>query len=735
MTESATITVEGMTCAACQSHVQRALEQTPGVEKASVNLMTGQAMVSFDPAVVAPLALVEAIRDTGYEAELPPSGRGAVEEQEERERAQAKEARELGIKAIVSLALGGIAMYLSMFGMRFGIGLEMGQSPAMGFMGPPLTRALLALIALFVMTWAGGRIYTGAWTAALYGSTDMNALVALGTGAAFLYSLAVTVAPGFFEAHGIVPDVYYEAAVLIIAFVVSGRALEARAKRQTTSALRKLIGLQPATAHVVREGIELDAAVGDLRRGDTVVVRPGEKIPVDGEAIDGLSYVDESMLTGEPAPVEKRVGSQVIGGTINTTGSFRYRATALGEASVLSRIVTLMRQAQASRAPIERLADRISGIFVPSVLAIATLTFAAWMWTGGGPIRAASAAVAVLIIACPCAMGLAVPTAVMVATGRGAEMGLLIKGGEALEKLRRVNTIVLDKTGTVTEGRPRVTRFETRAADRGDEVLRLAASAERRSEHPLARAVVEFAESRGIATAEATAFRAVAGRGVQARVAGSEVLIGSKTFLEENGAAAGGGGDISVAIDGRLAGTLTVADPIRSTTKDAVRDLRKLGLEVVMLTGDRAERADAIAKEAGIGRVVAQVLPDGKVAEIRRLQSEGRVVAMAGDGINDAPALAQADVGFAVGSGTDVAIEAGDVTLLRADLGGVAQAIALSRATWRVMQQNLGWALGYNVIAIPAAALGFLSPVIASAAMALSSVSVVANSLRLKRHK
>ncbi len=449
MNESVTITVDGgMTCAACQSHVQRALEQAPGVEKAAVNLMTGQAMVFYNPAATAPAALVDAILETGYDATLPPAGRSAFEEQEEREKTQAAEARDLGIKAIVSLALGGIAMALSMRDMEL-----------------PSIRYVLLAITLFVMIWAGRRIYVGAWTAARHGSADMNALVALGTGAALLYSLAATVAPSKFH------DVYYEAAVLIVAFVVAGRALEARAKRQTTSALRKLIGLQSPTARVARDGVEVDLPIAQVRRADTIIVRPGEKLPVDGEIVDGSSYLDESMLTGEPAPVARQAGDAVIGGTLNTSGSFRYRATTLGEASVLARIVRLMRQAQASRAPIEALADRISGFFVPVVLALAVLTFSGWLlagWplAGHGIMNAAVSAVAVLIIACPCAMGLAVPTAVMVAPGRGAQLGLLIKGGEALEKLRRVNTaIVLDKTGTLTEGRPRVTDASIQDAD------------------------------------------------------------------------------------------------------------------------------------------------------------------------------------------------------------------------------------------------------------------------------
>jgi len=706
MTETIHIHVGGMTCAACQSHVQRALEQTPGVRTAAVNLMTGDATVAFDPGEVGADALVEAIVDTGYEAQLPAAGRSAFEEQEERERAQVEEARELAIKAVVSLALGAIAMFLSMRWMH-----EAG------------VRYILLAITVFVMAWAGRQIYTGAWTAARHGSADMNALVALGTEAAFLYSLAATVAPGRFGVH----DVYYESAVLILAFVLCGRALEARAKRQTTSALRKLIQLGSTTARVVRDAAEIDLPVGQVRRGDLIVVRPGEKLPVDGEIVDGSSYVDESMLTGEPAPVEKRAGSQVTGGTQNTTGSFRYRATSLGEASVLARIVALMREAQGSRAPIERLADRISGVFVPIVVALSVATFAAWMLAGGSMTKAAASAVAVLIIACPCAMGLAVPTAVMVATGRGAQMGLLIKGGETLEKLRRVNTLVLDKTGTVTEGKPRV--VDAKIDDAG---LRLAAAVEQRSEHPLARAIVVHARSRGLSWPDPVDFQATPGRGVEGVVDGKNVIVGNRALLDERGIASANG-EILVAIDGQFAGSIQVADPVRSGASEAVREFKKLGLEVVLLSGDRKEAAEAVARQVGIERVVAAVLPDGKVVEIRRLQSEGRIVAMAGDGINDAPALAQADVGFAMGSGTDIAIEAGDVTLLRPHLGRIAGAIELSRAAMNIMRQNLFWALAYNVVAIPAAALGFLNPVIASAAMAASSVSVVFNSLRLKR--
>lgn len=718
MNKSVTINVDGMVCAACQSHVQRALDQTPGVSTAAVNLMTGQAVVTFNPDSLAEDKLLTAIRDTGYEAEFPRAGLTVIEEQEALERAQLQEARDLGRKALVSFILGLILMFAPMLP-----GVTM-SSPAFRYFSMAAT--------IFVMVWCGGGIYGAAWKVARHGSADMNVLVALGTGAAAVYSVAVSLFPHLFmhgRVNGVPGDVYYEAVLFILSFVLGGRALEARAKRQTTGALRKLIHLRPATAHVIREELELDLAVERIRTGDIVVVRPGEKIPVDGRIFSGSSFVDESMLTGEPVPVSKNPGDLAIGGTINTTGSFQYHATEVGERSVLSRIVTLMRQAQGSRAPVERLADRISQIFVPTVLGLAILTFAGWIVTGGGSFHAAAAAVAVLIIACPCAMGLAVPTAVMVATGRGAQLGILIKGGAPLEKLHKVNTVVLDKTGTLTEGRPRVT--ETNLLD---EVLRLAAAAESRSEHPLGRALVEYARSKGFEIPGPREFQSTTGRGIFAEVDGKHVLAGNRAFLQENGVSVPADTEgILVAVGGHYEGYVLVADPLRSSSAPAVAGLKGLGIDIILLTGDQRSTAEKIAKECGIEHVVAEVLPEGKAAEIGRLKTKGGVVAMVGDGINDAPALAQADVGIAMGTGTDIAMEASDVTLLRSDVAAIPQAIALSRATWKVMQQNLGWALIYNVLAIPAAAFGFLNPVIASAAMALSSISVVTNSLRLKR--
>ncbi len=570
------------------------------------------------------------------------------------------------------------------------------------------------VLTLIVMGWAGRRIYVGAWRGALHGSMDMNTLVALGTGAAFVYSAAVTITPASFASH----EAYYESAIFILAFVLTGRALEDRAKRQATGALRQLMELQAPAARVWRDGAEQEIPVKLVTAGDVVVVRPGEKLPVDGEVVEGSSWVDESMLTGEPAPVEKIVGSTVTGGTLNTTGAFRYRATTLGQASVLARIVALMRQAETARAPIERVADRISGVFVPIVMGLAALTFVGWVATGHAWVQAAAAAVAVLIIACPCSMGLAVPTAVAVASGRAAQAGLLVRGGEALEKLHRVNVVVFDKTGTITEGRPRVT-----SAKLDHDALRMAVSVERKSEHPLARAIVAYAEIRSVkGSSDVRGFQSRTGEGVSAIVDGRTVVVGK-----------GEGVGIEVRVDGVVVGSFVVSDPPREASKETVDALRAMGLETVLLTGDHPANAQPVADAVGITRVIAGVLPGGKVAEIEKLQQAGKSVAMVGDGINDGPALARADVGIAMGSGTDIAREAADITLLRSDPRAVAQAIRLSRATWKIVRQNLFWALAYNVLAIPAAALGLLSPVIAGAAMAASSICVVGNSLRLRR--
>jgi Cu+-exporting ATPase len=595
--------------------------------------------------------------------------------------------------------------------------------------------------------------YTGAWSALRHGATNMNTLIALGTGAAFLYSVAATFWPHWFHAAGAMPDVYYEAVVIIIALVLLGHALEARAKGQTTRALEGLARLQPSTARVRRADGDADIPIADLRVGDRVLVRPGERFPVDGVVVSGEGAVDESMLTGEPLPVHKRPGDRVIGATVNTTGALDVEATAVGAGSVLARIVSLMRDAQASQAPIQRLADRISAVFVPVVVTIALVTFAAWWVLPEAPTmgRALTAAVAVLIIACPCAMGLAVPTAVMVASGRGAAAGVLIKGGEPLERLAAVDTIVFDKTGTLTEGVPRVVSVQPAAGVDERLLLTLAAAVERRSEHPLAAAVVRLAGERGVDLKDASMFAALPGRGARGTVGLRTIVVGTEELLREQGVDSGPLGALAdaaaaraetpvfVAIDRKPAGVLAVADTLRPNAKTVVAGLKADGVRVAMLSGDRRATAEAMARAAGIDEVIAEVLPDQKVAAIKRLQDQGRTVAMVGDGINDAPALAQADIGMAMASGTDIAVEAADVTLMRSDLEGVAAAFHLARQAMSTMRQNLFWAFIYNVIGIPIAAgvlypaFGMLlSPVIASAAMAFSSVSVVTNSLRLR---
>jgi Cu+-exporting ATPase len=762
-TRRVTFPVTGMTCAACQSAVERALTRTDGVAGASVNLMLHAATVTYDPARVDVPRMLAAVRDVGYEAEPPrtdellgaPSVRAAGDDGDSG----------LWLKAGVSLAAGVGAMVLGMPLMAPGehAGHLVSADPFMRWtattLGPWLESALPALYRLpraavawtllvttaAVMAWAGRDFFVRAWRNLRHGATDMNTLVAVGTGAAFVYSVAATVWPERFIAAGVAPDVYFEAALFIIALVLMGRALEARAKRQTTRALTRLVALQPPVARVrLGDGREEDRPVATLASGDVVVVRPGERLPVDGVVLEGGSAVDEAMLTGEPMPVAKGPDARVVGGTVNGTGTLVVRTTAAGPSSTLAQIVRMMQDAQATRAPIQHLADRIAAIFVPAVIGLAALTVVIWAVVGGDGslVRAFANGVAVLIIACPCAMGLAVPTAVMVATGRGAEAGLLVKGGEALQRAAEVTAVVFDKTGTLTIGRPVVTALRPAPGIDAADLLRWAASVESHSEHPLAAAIVGEARARGLAVSAPLGFKADPGMGAAAHVDGADIRVGRPEYV--GGAlsasrAETAGTEVTVARDGVVVGVIVLDDALRPESVEALERIRALGLTAVLLTGDQPPAARRIAAALGIDRVVAGVLPAGKRDEIERLRRSGEVVAMVGDGINDAPALAQADVGVALASGTDVAVEAADIALLRNDIRGAARAVVLARATMRTMRQNLFWAFAYNVIGIPVAAgllypaFGLLlSPVLASAAMAVSSVSVVANSLRLR---
>ncbi|HMC54521.1 MAG TPA: heavy metal translocating P-type ATPase [Gemmatimonadaceae bacterium] len=729
-TSRITIPVSGMHCAACQSRVQGALAQTPGVSDATVNLMLNNATVTYDENEVRPDALVEAIKRTGYDAALPAADTDTFQEQERQDAERAREVHELTRRTAVSLSVAVLTMVLPMVAMH---------AAWMPWLLLVLTSALVF--------WTGRHFYVRAWRAFRHHSADMNTLIAVGTGAAYLYSVAATAAPRFFAERGVAPALYYEAVAFIIGLILLGNTFEARAKRQTTAALRALADLQPKRVRVLRNLREEDIPIEALEPGDVFVVRPGERVPADGEVVSGSSAVDESMLTGESMPVAKTKGDRVVGGTINRTGALKARATTLGEQSALARIVKLMRDAQGSRAPIQTLADRVSAIFVPTVISIAIATGVAWALASDSPLKALVAAISVLIIACPCAMGLAVPTALMVATGKGAALGVLIKGGEALQRAHEIDVVVLDKTGTITEGKPTVTDVVLCAGVDEQTVLSLAAGVEALSEHPLADAIVRATSERGIERARVRDFESVTGRGAMARSSdGRRVGVGNVRLMERLGVAPGDSVNhatrlaaaartpVFVAVDDRVVAVLGVADPVKPTSRDAVAALKGMGIRVIMLTGDARATAQAIAQSVGIDEVHAEVLPEGKAEAVRNLKHGGRhVIAMVGDGINDAPALAQADVGIAIGTGTDIAIEAADITLMRADLTAAVDAIALARRAMRTMRQNLFWAFIYNVIGIPLAALGLLSPIIASAAMAFSSVSVVGNSLRLRR--
>ncbi|HBA86664.1 MAG TPA: heavy metal translocating P-type ATPase [Geobacter sp.] len=747
----------GMNCAGCAGRIEKTLSGSPGVVKAAVNFATTRATLKYDPRVTDSQALKQVVRDLGYEVLEAGSGGSETDETEMLEaqsRVHEEQYQKNRIKFLIALSLTLPLAVIAMAGHVVPALADLFNFPGRAWVEFALTTP--------VLFWAGREFFTGAWAAARHRVADMNTLVSLGTLSAYVFSLVATIAPQWLRA-GAAPSadhghemaapvgVYYEVAAIIVTLILMGRLLEARAKSKTSGAIHALIGLQPKTARVLRDGTEQDIPVSEVLVGDSILVRPGEKVPVDGEVIEGASSVDESMLTGEALPVQKKAGDTVIGATINKTGSFRLRATRIGKDTVLQQIVRLVQQAQGSKAPIQRMADLIASYFVPVVISLAIATFVVWFDLSPADTRLNMAVltfVSVLIIACPCALGLATPTAIMVGTGRGAQSGILIKGGEALETAHKLDTIVLDKTGTITRGVPSVT--DINAIGVPEEVLlQIAASAEYGSEHPLGEAIVRSAEERGLPLLASSDFKAIPGHGIEAVVDGKKVLIGTSLLLKERGLvtdpsaahllADQGKTPIFVVIDGSYAGTIAISDPIKEGSASAIRRLRDLGLEVIMLTGDNTRTANSIARQVGVDSVIAEVLPDGKGEEIRKLQAQGKVVAMVGDGINDAPALAQADVGIAMGSGTDVAIEAADITLVRGDLNGVISSIALSRATIANIKQNLFFAFFYNILGIPIAAgvlyplTGWLlSPIIASLAMALSSVSVVTNALRLR---
>ena len=745
--DNLTLKLRGMSCASCASSIEQAIKSVPGVIECSVNFGMEQAAIQYDSKQTNLAAIQSAVDAAGYEA-LPLQEMAAAEddaEQADRKSESQNLQRKLWTAGIVSILLlvGGIPAMT---------GLHLPFIPAW------LHNFWLQLVLTSpVQFWCGKSFYVGAWKSLKRRVATMDTLIALGTSAAYFYSVFVTFFPGFFTAQGLTPSVYYEVAASVVALILLGKTLENRAKGETSEAIRKLMGLQAKTARIVRNGEELEVAIAQVEIGDIVQVRPGEQVPVDGEVIEGASTVDEAMVTGESLAVKKQLGDEVIGATINKTGSFKFRATRVGKDTFLAQIVKMVQEAQGSKAPIQKLADQVTGWFVPAVIAVALATFVIWFNATGNFTLATVTMVEVLIIACPCALGLATPTAVMVGTGKGAENGILIKGADSLELAQKIQVIVLDKTGTLTEGKPTVTDFVTvkGTADSNElKLLQLAASVERNSEHPVGEAVVRYAQSQEVNLTEVKEFEAIAGSGVRGVAEGKSIALGTLRWMQELGCdteylelraralESASKTVFWIAVEGKIEAIMGIADALKPSSAQAVKALQKLGLEVAMLTGDNRATAESIAKSVGITRVFAEVRPEQKAAQIQALQREGKIVAMVGDGINDAPALALADVGIAIGTGTDVAIAASDITLISGDLQGIVTAIQLSRATMRNIRENLFFAFIYNIAGIPIAAgilypiFGWLlSPIIAGGAMAFSSVSVLTNALRLRNFK